>query len=143
MVDSGKNDALVVGRKPTRARKAACQGMTGIAFLLVDGFKILVVRLRQIGRGAGQSKWVYGNGRSFANGRFNPPSGDYKSDCDYRESDAEQGTHVRSPLGFAEESYRSQISLTLVSIVRSRCAVHHKTTFRLCRASQKERFLRH
>jgi len=74
--------------------------MTLAIVYLVDGFKILVVRLRQIGRGAGQSKWVHGNGRSFANGRFNPPSGDYKSDCEYRDADAEQGAHVRSPLRF-------------------------------------------
>jgi hypothetical protein len=44
---------------------------------------------------------------------------------------------VRSPLAL-----RSRISLTLVSIVRSRCAVRHKKTLRLCRASQKQRFLR-
>jgi hypothetical protein len=50
---------------------------------------------------------------------------------------------VRSPLGFAEESYRSRISLTLVSNVRCRCAVRHKKTPRLCRASQKRRFLRY
>jgi len=74
--------------------------MTLAIVYLVDGFKILVVRLRQIGRGAGQSKWVHGNGRSFANGRFNPPSGDYKSDCEYRDADAEQGAHVSSPLRF-------------------------------------------
>ena len=39
--------------------------------LLVDGAKILVVRLREIGRGGRQSKWVYGNGGSFPNGRSN------------------------------------------------------------------------
>src|SRR5262245_47215224 len=73
--------------------------------LLEDGAKILVMRLRQIGRGARQSKWVNGDGRSFANGRFNPPSGDYKSDCKYREADAEQGAHVRSPLALRKRAF--------------------------------------
>ena len=39
--------------------------------LSVDGAKILVVRLGQIGRGGHQTKWVYGSGSSVANGRFN------------------------------------------------------------------------
>jgi len=38
--------------------------------LLVDRAKILVMRLRQIGRGAHQAEWAYGNGRSFSNGWF-------------------------------------------------------------------------
>src|SRR5262249_6954441 len=38
--------------------------------LLVDRAKILVMRLRQIGRGAHQVEWAYGNGRSFSNGWF-------------------------------------------------------------------------
>src|SRR5215813_7543849 len=117
--------------------------MTLAIVYLVDGFKILVVRLRQIGRGAGESKWVYGNGRSFPNGRFSPASGDYKSDCEYREADAEQRTHVRSPLALRKRAFALEFVLTLVSIVRSRCAVHHKKTLRLCRASQKQRFLRY
>jgi len=74
--------------------------------LLVDGAKIFVVRLRQIGRVARQSKWIYGNGRSFPNGWFNPPSGDYKSDCEYRESDAEQSAqHVRPPAGLPKRAF--------------------------------------
>ena len=36
----------------------------------VDGAKIWVLRLWQIGRGGRQTKWVHGSGRSFSNGRF-------------------------------------------------------------------------
>jgi hypothetical protein len=63
---TAKKDALVGGGKPDQGE---LPGMT--VDLLVDGAKILVVRLREIGRGGRQSKWVYGNGGSFANGRFN------------------------------------------------------------------------
>jgi hypothetical protein len=111
--------------------------------LLVDGAEILVMRLRQIGRVARQSKWIYGNGRSFPNGWLNPPSGDYKSDCQYRDSDAEQSAHVRSPVGLRKRAFALEFVLTLVSIVGSRCAAHHKKTLRQCRASQKQRFLRY
>jgi len=61
-----KKDALVVGGEPDQDKSP---GMT--VDLLVDGAKILVMCLRQIGRVARQSKWIYGNGRSFANGRLN------------------------------------------------------------------------
>jgi hypothetical protein len=38
---------------------------------LVNGAVIVVVRLRQIARGAHHAEWVEGNGgRGFANGRF-------------------------------------------------------------------------
>jgi len=67
------------------------------------------MRLRKIGRGRRQTKWVYGNGGSFANGRFNPPSGDYKSDCEYREADAEQGAHVRSPLALRKRAFALEL----------------------------------
>jgi hypothetical protein len=37
---------------------------------LVNGAIILVVRLRQIGRGVHQDEWVNGNGGGFPDGRF-------------------------------------------------------------------------
>jgi hypothetical protein len=77
--------------------------------LSVDGAKILVMRLRQIGRVARQSKWIYGNGRSFPNGWFNPPTGDYKSDCEYREPDAEQSAHVRSPVALRKRAFALEL----------------------------------
>jgi hypothetical protein len=76
--------------------------MIGPSDLLVNGAVILVVRLRQIGRGSHQAEWVNGNGGGFADGWFDRPSGDYKSDCDYR--DAEQSAHVRSPLSFRPDA---------------------------------------
>jgi len=59
--------------------------------------------LREIGSGGHHAEWVNGDVWGFANGRFNPPSGDYEGDCEDRESEPEQGTHVRSPLAFGEE----------------------------------------
>jgi hypothetical protein len=48
---------------------------------------------------------------------------------------------MRSPLVLQKRAFT--LELIVVSIVLSRCALHHKKTLRLCRASQKERFLRH
>src|SRR5262245_17787371 len=100
-----KTDALVAGDNATRARHSLRNHD-----LLVDGLKILVMRLRQIGCGGHQTKWVNGNVGSFPNGRFDRPSGDYKSDCEYRESDAEQGAHVRSPLALRKSANALELS---------------------------------
>ena len=61
-----QKDALVVGRR-TRPRQVALHNRD----LLVDGAKILVMRLRQVGRGGHQTKGIHRNRRSFPNGRFN------------------------------------------------------------------------
>jgi|RhiMetStandDraft_4_1073278.scaffolds.fasta_scaffold64792_3 hypothetical protein len=82
--------------------------MIGPSDLLVNGAVILVVRLRQIGRGGHQAEWVNGNGGGFADGWFDRPSGDYKSDCDYR--DAEQSAHVRSPLALRKRAFALELS---------------------------------
>jgi hypothetical protein len=46
--------------------------MIGPSDLLVNGAVILVVRLRQIGRGGHQAEWVNGNGGGFADGWVRP-----------------------------------------------------------------------
>jgi hypothetical protein len=67
LAQSGKKkDALVVGK-----RTRPGQVVLGNRDLSVDGAKILVMRLRQVGRVGRQTKWVDGDGGSLANGRFN------------------------------------------------------------------------
>ena len=61
-----QKDALVVGR--TRPGQASARVNRDLS---VDGAKILVMRLREIGRGRRQAEWVNGNGGGFADGRFN------------------------------------------------------------------------
>jgi len=51
-----------LGENPTRANASRN--------LSVNGAKILILRLWQIGRRGRQTKWVHGSSRSFSNGRF-------------------------------------------------------------------------
>jgi hypothetical protein len=93
------------GKKcPDRWKENAIRASPCVAVMSVDGAKILVVRLREIGRVGHHTKWINGDAGSFADGRFDPPGGDYKSDCEYRESDAEQSAHVRSPMALRKSA---------------------------------------